>query len=301
MSYKVTVIGAVNIDICGKPFERFIPKDSNIGSVSHTIGGVGFNVARDLSLLGAEVRFVAALGDDVYSAEIENEANRFSIDMTMCKIFSGERNSVYLYVTDEHGDMLAAVNDMRINRHLNKEFFEPLIDEISKNDAVVIDANLESETLLYLCENITAPIFADAVSANKVTRLEACLPYLTLFKPNAIEAGVLCGFEVNDYESAERAAEYLVDKIGVGKVFITMGAKGTVAYDGEMAIIKAPISGGIVNTAGAGDAFFSCCVMAALEKKSLEESCSFALRGAKCACQGEQAVNINLKLLSEKE
>lgn len=301
MPYKVTVIGAVNVDICGKPSERFVSQDSNVGTVSHTIGGVGFNVARDLSLLGAEVRFIAALGDDAYSAEIENEAKRFSVDMTLCRKFPGERNSVYLFVTDERGDMLAAVNDMRINRHLNRGFFEPLIEEISKSDAVVVDANLESETLLYLCKNITVPIFADAVSANKVTRLEPCLPYLTLFKPNAIEAGVLCGFEAKDYESAERAAEYLVDTMGVKKVFITMGAKGVVAYDGEIAIIKTPLSGEIVNTAGAGDAFFSCCVMAELEKKSPEESCVLALRGAMCACRGEQAVNINLKSLSEKE
>lgn len=301
MPYKITVIGAVNVDICGKPFEKFVPQDSNVGSVTHTIGGVGFNVARDLSLLGAEVHFVAALGDDTYTSEIEAEAERFSINMSLCRKFSGERNSVYLFVTDEHGDMLAAVNDMRINSHLNKAYFSPIIDEISKSDAVVIDANLESETLLYLCQNITAPIFADAVSASKVARLNPCLPYLSVFKPNAIEAGVLCGFEVNDYESAQNAAEYLVKAKGAESVFITMGAKGVVAFDGSKSFIKAPIVGEIVNTAGAGDAFFSCCVMAVLEKKSLEESCEFALKGAMCVCEGEQAVNINLKSITEKE
>lgn len=130
MPYKVTVIGAVNVDICGKPSEKFVAHDSNVGSVSHTIGGVGFNVARNLSLLGAQVRFVAALGNDSYLPEIEAEAKRFSIDMSLCRRMESERNSVYLFVTDEHGDMLAAVNDMRINRHLNKDFFKPIINEI---------------------------------------------------------------------------------------------------------------------------------------------------------------------------
>ena len=301
MPYKITVIGAVNIDICGKPSNKFVFQDSNVGSVSHTIGGVGFNVARDLSLLGAEVSFVAALGDDTYSPEIITEAKAFSVDMSLCRTFVGERNSVYLFVTDESGDMIAAVNDMRINNHLNESYFAPIIDEISKSDAVVIDANLDADTLLYLCKNISVPIFADAVSASKVARLKACLPYLSLFKPNAIEAGVLCGFEVKDYESAHKAAEYLVDTLGVGRVFITMGAKGAVAYDGKNFVTKAPITGEIVNTAGAGDAFFSCCVIATLDNKNSEECCEFALKGARCACEDENAVNINLKKITEKE
>lgn len=301
MPYKVTVIGAVNVDICGKPSEKFVAHDSNVGSVSHTIGGVGFNVARNLSLLGAQVRFVAALGNDSYLPEIEAEAKRFSIDMSLCRRMESERNSVYLFVTDEHGDMLAAVNDMRINRHLNKDFFKPIINEISNCDAVVVDANLESETLLFLCENISVPIFADAVSANKVIRLMPCLSHLSVFKPNAIEAGVLCGFEINDYESAQMAAEHLVRVGGVGQIYITLGANGCVAYDGKDTVIKKPVSFEIINTAGAGDAFFSCCVIAKLSGKSLDESCEFALTGASCACQSEQAVNINIKTITEKE
>lgn len=35
------VIGSVNMDICGKPRAAFVPRDSNPGSATHTIGGVG--------------------------------------------------------------------------------------------------------------------------------------------------------------------------------------------------------------------------------------------------------------------
>ncbi len=46
---KIIVIGALNLDICGRSTTKFMPGDSTIGEVSHSIGGVGYNIARNLS------------------------------------------------------------------------------------------------------------------------------------------------------------------------------------------------------------------------------------------------------------
>ena len=290
---NITVIGAVNIDICGKPDRKFVPCDSNVGSVSHSIGGVGFNIARNLSLLGCNVSFVAALGNDTYTPEIEKEAENFKIDLSLC-LRTDEQNSTYLFITDESGDMLAAVNDMKISKRLDKDFFEPLFKTISKSDAVIIDANLESELLEYLCKNINAPIFADAVSASKVMRLKKSFGYLHSFKPNAIEASVLTGIEVKDFDSAKEAAKVLVDDFGIGRVYITLGSKGLVAYDGETFIQKPTVSKTVINTAGAGDAFFACTVAAELMGKSFEECAEIALKGAASVCKTEKSINTDI-------
>ena len=50
----VTVIGAVNMDICGRPANALIMRDSNPGAVTLTPGGVGRNIAHDLCLLGLD-------------------------------------------------------------------------------------------------------------------------------------------------------------------------------------------------------------------------------------------------------
>lgn len=291
--FNVTVVGAVNIDICGKPDKKFIPRDSNVGSVTHSIGGVGFNIARNLSLLGANVKFVAALGNDTYTREIEEEAKRFKIDLSSC--FKVDLpNSTYLFVTDESGDMLAAVNDMKINEKLDESFFAPLIPTLSKSDAVVIDANLQSELLEYLCKNIKAPIFADAVSASKVMRLKKSLGYLHSFKPNAIEASMLTGIEVTDGVSAKTAAKTLVEKFKVKRVYITLGSEGVVAYDGKTFVQKPTVTSSLVNTAGAGDAFFACTVVTELLKMPLEECVDRALKGAASVCKTEKSINENI-------
>ena len=293
--HKVTVVGAVNIDICGKPENKFVPCDSNVGSVTHTIGGVGFNVARNLALLGADVSFIAAIGNDTYTKEIEKEAEKYSIDISKCLRVSNMPNSTYLFVTDENGDMLAAVNDMRITRKLGKEYFESVLPFINKSDAVVIDANLESEILEYICERVSVPIYADAVSACKAPRLKSCFGHLSMLKPNSIEAEILTGIDVKDFVSAQKAAEILVDEYSVKSVFITLGKTGALAYDGKTLVKRAALTEKLVNTAGAGDAFFACCVFALLSKKSLKECCDLALRGAACVCACETAVNVNLK------
>lgn len=291
---RVAVVGAVNVDICGKPFQKFVPFDSNVGSVTHSIGGVGFNVARNLSLLGAKVSFVAALGTDTYTSEIEREAKRFSLDLSLCLRVPDEPNSTYLFVTDENGDMLAAVNDMKINKRLDRAFFEPIVKTLSAFDAVVVDANLENDVLEYLCENITAPIFADAVSASKVMHLKSSLKNITTFKPNAIEASMLTGIDVKDSSSAQKAAKLLVEKFGVGRVYITLGGDGVLAYDSKTFIKKPTLSGSVVNTAGAGDAFFACCVMGELLKKPFEECVELALKGSACVCKTQFSVNMHL-------
>ena len=48
------VVGCANIDICGKSFRPVIERDSNPGLVSISYGGVGKNIAHNLSLLGGK-------------------------------------------------------------------------------------------------------------------------------------------------------------------------------------------------------------------------------------------------------
>ena len=46
----VVVIGAANIDIGGTPYKPLIPGDSNPGVIRMSYGGVGRNIAHNLSL-----------------------------------------------------------------------------------------------------------------------------------------------------------------------------------------------------------------------------------------------------------
>ena len=62
-SYAV-VVGGVNVDICGRSFHPLVESDSNPGRVSTGLGGVGRNIAHNMSLMGVDVRLLTAFGDD---------------------------------------------------------------------------------------------------------------------------------------------------------------------------------------------------------------------------------------------
>ncbi|MFR0788392.1 MAG: PfkB family carbohydrate kinase [Vescimonas sp.] len=66
----VTVVGGMNMDIGGWPSEELVAQDSNPGRVRMSPGGVGRNIAHNMSLMGLDVRLLTAFGDDVYAQKL---------------------------------------------------------------------------------------------------------------------------------------------------------------------------------------------------------------------------------------
>ena len=78
-SYAV-VVGGVNVDIGGRSFAPLVAADSNPGQVSVSMGGVGRNIAHNMSLLGVDVRFLTAFGDDLYAQRIAASCGELGIE-----------------------------------------------------------------------------------------------------------------------------------------------------------------------------------------------------------------------------
>ena len=60
----VAVAGAVNVDIGGRSAGPLVGRDSNPGTVTVSMGGVGRNIAHNLRMLGVKVSLLTALGED---------------------------------------------------------------------------------------------------------------------------------------------------------------------------------------------------------------------------------------------
>ena len=280
----VIVIGAVNMDICGRPDREPCMKDSNPGTVSFSPGGVGRNIAHNLCLLGLNVKFIAAIGDDVYGDSIFESCTKLGMDMHLSRRMSGGRTSSYLYVTDENGDMLVGVSDTDISASITPEYLKAHIKEINEADAVVIDANLTRETVAWIAENVTAPLYADPVSAAKAERLRPALGRLT----NEYEAKSMTGETTSLF-----AAEALLNA-GVKKVFVSLGGDGIVAAsDGE--IIKLPcVTTEISNCTGCGDAATAAIIWAGVNGLGIAESASAAMKAAAMCAACSETINPEL-------
>lgn len=290
MDSVIAVIGSANMDIGGYPEGPLATGDSNPGRVRLSVGGVGCNIARNLALLGARVRFLTALGGDLYAQGIAQMLEGLGIDLSLSLRLADEHTSTYLFIADERGDMSVAVNDMAIYRHQTPAYFERMLPELNRCRAVLLDANLSEEALSFLAQHIRVPLFADAVSAAKAPRLRAILGRLTAFKPNRIEAELLSGVRITDMNSAREAAMRLLDT-GLERVFITLGPDGVFAAERRNECRLPSLAPRLKNATGAGDAFTAAIVWAWLRGLGLEESCLAGSAAAAIAAEAEETVN----------
>ena len=275
----VAVVGAVNMDVCGRPYQKLILRDSNPGAVRYTPGGVGRNIAHDLRLLGVEVRFVTVFGDDPYGAALRESCEMLGMDLTDAATMPGMRTSTYLYITDEHGEMQLALSDTDISECITPDFLASRLGMLNAAAAVVVDGNLTRETLCWIADHVAVPIFADPVSVTKAERLRPILSRLHTFKPNLTEGQHLTG---------ETAPERIVDTLlsqGVGHVFLSLGADGILAGVGEERVMLPCFPTRMVNTTGGGDAVMAALIWAHLNGKTLKEATAAALKAGRLAVE----------------
>ena len=287
----VTVVGGMNMDIGGRPYKKLVAKDSNPGAVRMSPGGVGRNIAHNMSLLGLDVRLLTAFGDDVYAQKLAAVCGELGIDISQSPVIPGGHTSTYLFVNDESGDMQLAVSDMDIYDHLTPQVLQSRRQLLDGSQVVVLDTNLPAETVAWVAENCRAPIFADPVSTAKAEKLRPVLGRLHTLKPNRIEAELLSGVAISDDASLRRAADALLET-GLHRVFISLGADGVFAADrsGQVLHLPAP-EGNIVSTTGCGDSFMAALAWAYLQGSDLERSARAGLADSTITMASADTIN----------
>lgn len=290
MAKRIAVVGGANMDIGGFPEHALVAGDSNPGRVRMTVGGVGRNIAENMARLGLEVELVTAIGDDANGRAILEDCREKGIGTRGCWIAPGESTSVYLFVDDAQGDLSIAINDMAIQNCITPECLQQRLPLLDGMDAVVIDANLPEESISFLAREVSVPIFADAVSAAKVGKLRASLQGIYCLKPNRLEAELLTGVRIGGVLDASEASRRLLE-MGLGRVFLTMGAQGALCADESQCAYLPGSERSMVNSSGAGDAFTAALVWSWCEGLSLKESGVAGMAAASIAVESISAVN----------
>ena len=259
----VWVIGGVNMDISGTPAAELRAGDSNPGRVTLSPGGVGRNIAENLRRLGRRVSLVTVLGEDAYADVIREHCRNVGIDLSYTFSEPHGRTSTYLCVNEQNGDLHTAIADMAICDHLTPDRLEPILPVLNRGSFLIADANLPEETLGWIARKVTVPIAADPVSTAKASRLRPLLSKLMFLKPNLQEAEIMTGLSADRAGSLSRLADAL-HRLGVSRVFLSLGARGVWADDGKEGALLSCAPGAIINTTGCGDAFVAAAADACL-------------------------------------
>ena len=286
----VAVIGGVNLDIGAHPFGPLKAGDSNPGRVILSPGGVGRNIAHNLRLLGVDVQFLTAFGNDVLARTVIDSCTALKIDITHALRVPDGTTSTYLFLCDSEGDMAAAVSDMAICDEISPSYLIKHADVINGAGLVVADTNIPASSLAWLAEHCTAPLFVDPVSTKKAEKLKPILGKLHTLKPNRMEAASLSGIEISDRTTLEAAAQVLLET-GLQRVFISLGAEGVLAADQHEMVLIPCCPAVIRNATGAGDAFMAGLAWAWLEGRNLTDAGRFASAAASLSVESATTIN----------
>ena len=281
------------MDISAALTAPFVPADSVPGQVTLGCGGVARNIAHNLRLMGHEVKFVSAFGSETFGEMCWRECQAIGLDLTLSERCEGQRNGLYLCVNDQTGDMIAAVADTDIIARITPAFLEARMDNINAAAAVVADTNIPQESLQYIIDHCTAPVFVDTVSTAKAPRIVKALQQSRLKRLHALKLNLIEAQAVTRSDTASEAAQRLTS-MGVEEVHITMGSEGVYCSDGTRHQHYHAIPTRVINTTGAGDAFMAGIVHATLRHEPFPDRTRTGMKAAHATLLYPQTVNPNI-------
>lgn len=290
MDTLISIIGGANMDMSATLNGAFIAADSNPGHIEVGYGGVARNIAHNLALLGARTQLLTIFGGDLFGGLMHDYCKQQGIDVHLSERESSQRSGIYLCLHNQAGEMITAVADTEAIRLITPEWLAKRIGEINMSEFIVADTNVTEDSIRWLMENVTAPLFIDGVSSTKAHRvvnaLRKCkLPYLHTLKLNLKEA-----LAVTETATYSEAAQQLLD-LGVAHVYITLGSEGVYCRNAAEEWLFPILPGEIVNTTGAGDAFLAGVVFAYAKGISFPQTAQYGLMAARTSLMSPKAVN----------
>lgn len=206
------VVGGVNVDIGGQSYAPLVARDSNPGRVRISLGGVGRNIAHNMSLLGVDVRLLTGLRRRpacTARCGLLRRAPASSISHALQ--VPGGTTSTYLFLNDVDGDMALGLSDMDICERITPAYLASNLSLLNNAQVIVADTNIPAESLQYLVTHCTPPVFVDPVSTAKARKVQPVLGRVHTLKPNRIEAELLSGVQITDEASLRLAASRLLE------------------------------------------------------------------------------------------
>ena len=287
---------APNIDLCGRSYAPIEPRDSNPGEIEISAGGVTRNICDNLARLGADVKLVSAVGDDLFAQLICDQSAQAGIDVSHVYHTPGRGSSMYLAILDEGGDMHVALSDMHVLQNIPLDYLDAQRELIAGAAVVVTDPCMKPERferVLSFCGSDQI-VCVDPVSTAYAQR--ALIPYrarIHTVKPNGLELPRFWpGSRWTTACALEAACETLL-KRGVQRVFVSLGADGCFYMDAAGRRLRRklrPVTH-MVNASGAGDAFTAAMLYATMQASTPEEILDYALAAGIAAISHRDTIN----------
>jgi len=251
----VLVSGLINIETTLRvdrfPIE-YLPVRYPFYGVNSTVSGVGFNVAKALTVLGDQVRLLSLIGRDAAGVLVKDALDAAKISRAgVLEQLTNTAQSIILYDGGGQRQINLDLKDIQEQIYPG-ELFERALQQSSL--AVMCNINFSRPSLVHVRQ-------AGKLIATDVHTISSLDDDYN--RDFMAAADILFMSDENLPLAPEEFARRVFDRFGVEIVVIGLGSRGALLamrQDHILERLPAVVTRPVVNTIGAGDALFSCFV-----------------------------------------
>ena len=273
---RICVVGSANVDLTFRTARLPIPGETLAGhSLHQCMGGKGANQAVVAARLGADVTFIARVGNDGFGTQAVEAYQAEGIDTSFIQR-DGERptGTAAILVDDDAENCIILVAGA--NDRLTPDDVRAAASAIEQSDLVLcqletpVETAVEAFRLAREADKVTVltPAPAKNVTSELLALCDVCVP-------NETEISAIVHQPVSDEAAAIRAVELLRSR-GVGRVALTMGGDGVLILDESGPTHVPATKVEAVDTTGAGDAFTAALSVSLADGLGLVDAARFA-------------------------
>ena len=203
---------------------------------------------------------------------------------------------MWLAVMDENGDLAGSISRQPDSSRLDA-LFQERGDEIMQNcDDVVLEIDMRAsiaDRVFELAEKHQRDIYVIVGNMGVILKRQALLSRARLIVMNEIEAGLLfgCTLDPADPERVLEVTRIEANKRDLKQIVVTLGVHGSIYFDsrnGDAGFVPAEPTR-LVDSTGAGDAFFSGTVAARIQGLPLSRAAQLGAHLAALTIRTEES------------
>ncbi len=273
---KLCVIGSLNMDLVAS-VDRFPkPGETIIGREFGTYpGGKGANQAVAAGRLGADVRMVGKVGDDLYGRQYLQILKENGVDAEGVEVEPGISSGVAVIEVDGTGENHIVIIS-GANGKVDRKYIDRKLEYLMECDIFLFQLEIPLDTVMYAMKLLKSEgkvVIFDPAPASRLP--DDIFPLVDYITPNETELQVITGVNVAEENDIRKAANQLLEK-GAGVVVAKVGKNGAyIAERNGFTHIPGFIVP-VVDTTAAGDSFNAGLAFALSGGKTLMESVRFA-------------------------
>ena len=273
---KIVVLGSINMDLVAVALALPKPGETVMGDGFATLpGGKGANQAVAAARLGADVRMIGRVGDDVFGPMLLANLEANGVDISDVMTTPGMSSGIAVILLDDDRQNYI-VGIYGANMACDEIQVEAASRALDGADALLLQMEIPLAVSLeaaHIARRMGVRVIYDPAPPSEIPF--SSYQAFDIIAPNQSEAEVLTGVTVDGIDSAHEAASILRAR-GAHTALIKLGEQGVV-YAADDCVGHVPaFQVEPVDTVAAGDGFAGALAVALAEGQPLERALRFA-------------------------